>query len=93
MACSAAWRQPRLQGARTLRNAGPSADALARLLHQVAPVVRRRLGHVRDVVGGHDAGQVLAPLHLAGGTTLPAGEVVVSAPQGVALERWMPVFM
>ena len=27
------------------------------------------------------------------GLTLPAGEVVVVAPIGVALERWMPVFM
>jgi len=24
---------------------------------------------------------------------LPAGEVVVEAPKGVELERWMPVFM
>ena len=24
---------------------------------------------------------------------VPAGEVVVAAPFGVALERWMPVFM
>jgi hypothetical protein len=25
--------------------------------------------------------------------TKPAGDVVVFAPRGVALERWMPVFM
>ena len=27
------------------------------------------------------------------GTTLPLGLVLVAAPNGVALERWMPVFM
>jgi hypothetical protein len=51
-------------------------------------------GGLRDV-GDAVAATIAAgsQRHCTARMTLPAGEVVVEAPIGVALERWMPVFM
>ena len=94
MLSSFSVRQPRGHGESTLRKAGPSTrERLRRLAHQVARVVRRGLGHIRDAVRDHDLGEVLALLPILPLRVRPTGLVVVQAPAGVALERWKPVFM
>ena len=74
-------------------NAGPSARGGAGgLLFSGPASARRRLRNVRHVMGDSDGRHVLPLLGLAE-TRTPAGLVVVFAPNGVAPERWTPVFM
>ena len=77
---------------RTLRKAGPPRRGPLDLVAQVVPVRRRRL---RDVGNWWATAIAVMSFRCCALPELsePTGLVVVLAPNGVAPERWIPVFM